>query len=51
MAQMIAQIAIHMAGKTAEMDTHSTDHTVILGAAKKAAHTAAPMAVHPQKKC
>jgi hypothetical protein len=44
---MIAQIVVHMAGKTAKMDTHSTNHTMIPGAAKKAPHAAA----HPQKKC
>jgi hypothetical protein len=51
MAQMTAQTAIHMAGKTVEVDTHGTDHTVIPGVAEKAAHAAAPMAAHPQKKC
>jgi hypothetical protein len=51
MAQMIAQLVVHMAGKTAKMDAHSTDHTVIPEAAEKAAHTTAPIAAHPQKKC
>jgi hypothetical protein len=47
MTQMIAQIVVHMAGKTAEMDTHSTDHTIIPRAAEKAPHAVAPMATHP----
>jgi hypothetical protein len=51
MAQMIAQIVVHMASKTAEMDTYSTNHTMIPGVAEKSTHAAAPMAAHPQKKC
>jgi hypothetical protein len=49
MTQMTTQTDVHMAGKTAEVDTHGTNHTMIPRAAEKAAHAAAPVAAHPQK--